>query len=93
MLLNNLWKTLRTGNSNTSNINTSIATRHHESTIQQFEQEDNDDDYQELLVWRLRSLMLFWIDTVWNHIQVSIELLTCILRSTKIVWLFLDKCH
>lgn len=85
MLLNNLWKTLRTGNSNTSNINTSIATRHHESTIQQFEQDDNDDDYQELLVWRLRSLMLFWIDTVWNHIQVSIELLTYILRNTKIV--------
>ncbi|KAI8098255.1 Spc98 family-domain-containing protein [Gilbertella persicaria] len=30
------------------------------------------ESHDERRVWQLRSLMLFWIDTVWNHIQIHV---------------------
>jgi gamma-tubulin complex component 4 len=72
MMLNNLWKTLRTGNSSSLPEDNSPATqRRHFSSIKKAAiLVEENDGYQERLVWRLRSLMLFWIDTLWNHIQV-----------------------
>ncbi|CEP19294.1 hypothetical protein [Parasitella parasitica] len=29
-------------------------------------------EYHERLVWRTRALMLFWVDTLWNHIQSQV---------------------
>ncbi|GAA5805800.1 gamma-tubulin complex component protein [Helicostylum pulchrum] len=67
MLLNNLWKTLRTGSNNNTHREETVIRRHQNTS--QFE---DNDGYQERLVWRLRSLMLFWIDTLWNHIQTNV---------------------
>ena len=29
------------------------------------------DERAERLIWRLRSWMLFWVDTLWSHLQVT----------------------
>lgn len=70
MLLNNLWKILRAGDINTPEDSPVSNHRHQNNKKNTTRFEDNDDGYQERLVWRLRSLMLFWVDTLWNHIQV-----------------------
>lgn len=67
LMLNNLWKLLRSGNTDTLENPKSIVSSAKEASI-----EEGYEDYQELLVWRLRSSMLFWIDTVWNHIQTNV---------------------
>ncbi|CAO3629634.1 unnamed protein product [Cunninghamella blakesleeana] len=44
------------------------------------EDETNDDDQDDIqededlerAIWRLRSFMIFWIDTLWNHLQGSV---------------------
>jgi hypothetical protein len=54
MLLNKLWKTLRT-------------TRSDKGQGRAYQK----DEHQERLVWRLRGLMSFWVDTFWNHLQVN----------------------
>lgn len=84
MMLNNLWKTLRNGNDGSSaSISAAAAAKENTSPAHQRQpfstmhrktamSMEDDDGYQERLVWRLRSLMLFWIDTLLNHIQVSL---------------------
>ncbi|KAI8891219.1 hypothetical protein K501DRAFT_166707 [Backusella circina FSU 941] len=32
----------------------------------------NEDGHQERVVWRLRGLMSFWVDTFWNHLQIHV---------------------
>ena len=70
--LSNLWKTLRNGDTALENTTNLELERYNGTSLpsHQIEQE-NEECYQELLIWRLRSLMLFWTDTVWNHIQVK----------------------
>lgn len=58
MALNNLWKALRIHNSEESH------------TSSQYE---GNEGYYERRVWRLRSSMLYWIDIVWNHLQVTLK--------------------
>ncbi|KAI9363317.1 Spc98 family-domain-containing protein [Pilaira anomala] len=65
MMLNNLWKTLR----NNSHQEDTMIRRQPPTTHHQFE---DNDGYQERIVWRLRSLMLFWINTLWDHIQTNV---------------------
>ncbi|KAI8089018.1 Spc98 family-domain-containing protein [Halteromyces radiatus] len=36
------------------------------------EDDEDDDDPGERLIWRLRSMMLFWIDTLWSHVQGNV---------------------
>ncbi|KAL7327011.1 hypothetical protein PS15p_209266 [Mucor circinelloides] len=31
-----------------------------------------NNEYYERVVWRTRALMLFWVDTMWNHIQSQV---------------------
>lgn len=69
MLLNNLWKILRAGNINSSE-EVSVSNRRQQNNKKNITCFEDNDGYQERQVWRLRSLMLFWVDTFWNHIQV-----------------------
>ncbi|KAG1296905.1 hypothetical protein G6F66_003072 [Rhizopus arrhizus] len=62
--LNNLWKSLRTS----GYVNQDEKHPVHASNINL----QSGNGYQERLVWRLRSLMLFWIDTLWNHLQAHV---------------------
>lgn len=62
--LNNLWKTLRA--STYANQERKVIDHLSNTSLQR------EDGYQEILVWRLRSLMLFWIDTLWNHLQAHV---------------------
>ncbi|KAI8970460.1 gamma-tubulin complex component protein [Mycotypha africana] len=55
-----------------------------------------EDGYNERIVWRLRSFMLFWINTFWNHIQSNViskhyndlidDLSTASLSSSSASW-------
>ncbi|CAO3678468.1 unnamed protein product [Rhizopus microsporus] len=64
--LNNLWKTLRSNGHQEEALGTySISNKGAQFS-------DDGDGYQERLVWRLRSIMLFWIDNFWNHLQAHV---------------------
>lgn len=71
MLLNNLWKILRTGNISTQE-ESPVSIRRYQTNKKTTTRFEDNDGYQERLLWRLRSLMLFWVDTLWNHIQTHI---------------------
>ncbi|KAI8981515.1 gamma-tubulin complex component protein [Pilobolus umbonatus] len=63
MSLNNLWKVLRDEASYGSERNHKIS---------RYLSNDNEDSHQERFVWHMRSIMLFWIDIFWNHIQTHV---------------------
>ncbi|KAG0174935.1 Gamma-tubulin complex component 4 [Apophysomyces sp. BC1034] len=40
--------------------------------VQPIPEENDEDDYRERVVWRLRSHMLFWVDSLWSHVQANV---------------------
>ncbi|KAI9486843.1 MAG: gamma-tubulin complex component protein [Benjaminiella poitrasii] len=60
MTLKELWKTDRS-----SGVNVEETRSGHQPM-------QSVDEYNERFVWRVRSLMLFWIETLWRHIQVYV---------------------
>lgn len=44
--------------------------RYHQDDASSMKTENNE--HYERIVWRTRSLMLFWVDTMWNHIQSQV---------------------
>ena len=62
MSLSRLWKVLR-----------GESTAHHQSSKENHETDEDEDEsgYRERVVWRLRSHMQYWVDTLWCHLQVQ----------------------
>ncbi|KAL0089548.1 gamma-tubulin complex component protein [Phycomyces blakesleeanus] len=64
MTLGSLWKTLRSGKVDNKSKNPLLLSE--ESST------DVEGEYRERVVWRLRFSMLFWVDTLWNHVQSNV---------------------
>ncbi|KAI9271984.1 Spc98 family-domain-containing protein [Sporodiniella umbellata] len=62
--LNGLWKMLRE-NSHSNQDKKTLAYTTGGSLYY-------NSQSQEIAVWRLRSLMLFWVDTLWSHLQAHV---------------------
>ncbi|CAO3647513.1 unnamed protein product [Cunninghamella echinulata] len=58
------------------NSTSALSTVIIEDEINEDDQDDQDDIQEdedlERAIWRLRSLMIFWIDTLWTHIQGNV---------------------
>ncbi|KAI9025017.1 gamma-tubulin complex component protein [Phycomyces nitens] len=61
MTLGGLWKTLRSGK----------VEKDKKPLLLSEDATDVEGEYRERVVWRLRFSMLFWVDTLWNHVQVD----------------------